>query len=320
MSDSAAVLRSSLEKTNYTKLSRLIIDGGTLALQKVLNDAILPPANLHAALKTNLTTLQALKKKKILSKNQWNLLFPPGGAPPDAKQFDITLTFLLIRNICGILPPASGWNSEPPAADKSFEANLVRVKFFRNELGHVPTTAIDTPSFENQWLKVSDALVRLGLGWSEIDRLKNTPIDEGQVNTCHDMCCKSNVNVQEEKNVFLVNKYPTPHITQEAQKALSPLLHYLTRYILFLVPSYLPPINLFTPVSSSLFTFSPHEHAPCFSHLLELHVYLRLPIPLRKTVEDGDGNFGKTIKLITDTKKRRTWICEIKLMCRPAFV
>ena len=26
--------------------------------------------------------------------------------------------------------------------------------------------------------------------------------------------------------------------------------------------------------------------------------------PLNKTVEDGDGNFGKTIKLITQDKKR----------------
>ena len=32
----------------------------------------------------------------------------------------------------------------------------------------------------------------------------------------------------------------------------------------------------------------------------------------RKTVEDGDGNVGKTITLITQDKKR-TWICEIRL-------
>ena len=38
---------------------------------------------------------------------------------------------------------------------------------------------------------------------------------------------------------------------------------------------------------------------------------------LRKTVEDGDGIVGKTIKLITQDKKR-TWICEIKLTFVPS--
>ena len=32
--------------------------------------------------------------------------------------------------------------------------------------------------------------------------------------------------------------------------------------------------------TSSSFNFSPRKHAPCFSHLLKLHVYLRFPIPL----------------------------------------
>ena len=36
---------------------------------------------------------------------------------------------------------------------------------------------------------------------------------------------------------------------------------------------------------------------------------------LRKTVEDGDGNFGKTIKLITEDKKRT---CEIRLTFVPS--
>ena len=38
--------------------------------------------------------------------------------------------------------------------------------------------------------------------------------------------------------------------------------------------------NLFTSICSSSFNFSPCKRAPCFSHLLELHVYLRFPILL----------------------------------------
>ena len=70
------------------------------------------------------------------------------------------------------------------------------------------------------------------------------------------------------------------HIPTNSLRALSPLPHYLTRYVSLLVPFYSPSINIFTSISSSLFTFSPHKCTPCFSHLLELHVYLRFPIPL----------------------------------------
>ena len=62
-------------------------------------------------------------------------------------------------------------------------------------------------------------------------------------------------------------------------RALSLLPHYLTWYALFLVFFYLPSIDLFTSIFSSLFTFCPHKCALCFSHLLELHVHLRFPIP-----------------------------------------
>ena len=55
----------------------------------------------------------------------------------------------------------------------SLEANLVRIKFFRNELyGHVATTAINTPTFSALWQEISAALVTLGLHRAEIDRLK----------------------------------------------------------------------------------------------------------------------------------------------------
>ena len=68
------------------------------------------------------------------------------------------------------------------------------------------------------------------------------------------------------------------HIPTNILRALSPLLHFFIPYVLFLVPFYSPSVNPFTSISSSLFNFSPRKRAPCFSHLLELHVYLRFPI------------------------------------------
>ena len=170
---SPSPLASSLEKTNGVKLSRLLIDGGTTVLRKIF-DRYHPPANLLADLNANYHTLNNLLRRRVLHKAQWDLLFPPGGATPDSNTFDITLLFLLLTSICGLSPPPSGWHTKPLPSDTSVEANLARIKFFRNELyGHVTSTGIDTPTFSALWLELSAALVALGsLPQAEIDRLK----------------------------------------------------------------------------------------------------------------------------------------------------
>ena len=165
-------LASSVEKTNGAKLSRLLIDGGTTVLRKSF-DGHHPPVNLAADLNTNRSILSNLLHKKVLHKPQWNKLFPPGGVVPDSKTFDISLLCLLLTKICGLTPPPSGWHTKPPPSDASHEANLARVKFYRNVLyGHVTTTGVDTPTFSALWTEISGVLVSLGLDQTEVDKLK----------------------------------------------------------------------------------------------------------------------------------------------------
>jgi len=165
-------LASSVGKTNGAKLSRLLIDGGSTVLRRIF-DSHHPPANLSADLNANYHTLNNLLRRRVLHKPQWDLLFPPCGATPDSNTFDITLLFLLLTNICGLSPPPSGWHTKPPLSDTSVEANLARIKFFRNKLyGHVTSTGINTPTFSALWLEISAVLVALGFPQAEIDRLK----------------------------------------------------------------------------------------------------------------------------------------------------
>ena len=145
-------LASSVEKTNGNKLSRLLIDGGTTVLKNIF-DYYYPPANLAANLSSRHIhpILTRLRRRNILNGSQWDKLFPPpGGGTPNSINFDITLLFLLLTNICGLSPPPSGsWNKMPPASDTSREANLTRMKYYRNVLyGHVTTTGIPTPVFD----------------------------------------------------------------------------------------------------------------------------------------------------------------------------
>ena len=165
-------LASSVEKTNGAKLSRLLIDGGTTVLRKIF-DGHHPPVNLIIDLNANYPILNNLLSRRVLNGHQWDKLFPPGGVPPDSNTFDITLLFLLLTKICGLTPPPSGWHTKPPSSDTSHEANLARVKFYRNILyGHVTTTGVDTPTFSALWTEISGVLVSLGLGQAEVDRLK----------------------------------------------------------------------------------------------------------------------------------------------------
>ena len=179
-----STLASSVEKTNGNKLSRLLIDGGTTVLRNIF-DYYHPPANLAANLSSRHIhpILTRLRHRNILNGVQWDKLFPPpGGGPPNSINFDITLLFLLLRNICGLSPPLSGWDRMPPASDTSFEANLARMKYHRNVLyGHVTSTGIQTSVFDGKWQEVSSVLVSLGLSQSEVDRLKREPCGEDYV-------------------------------------------------------------------------------------------------------------------------------------------
>ena len=181
MAAAPSPLASSVEKTNGAKLSRLLIDGGTTVLRDVF-DRYHPPGHLAAGLNANYLTLNTLKTRKVLHQPQWDLLFPPGGATPDSKTFDITLLFLLLTNICGLSPPLSGWHKPPPSSDTSLEANLTRIKLYRNELyGHVTSTGVQTAVFNIKWREISTFLVALGLNPVEVVRLKSAPCGEDYI-------------------------------------------------------------------------------------------------------------------------------------------
>ena len=124
-------------------------------------------------LNANYPILNNLLRRRVLNRQQWRKLFPSGRVAPDSNTFDITLLFLLLTKICGLTPPPSGWHTKPLSSDTSHEANLARVKSYRNTLyGHVTTTGVDTPTFSALWAEISGVLVSLGLDQAEVDRLK----------------------------------------------------------------------------------------------------------------------------------------------------
>lgn len=217
-------LAGSLQKTNGAKLSRLLIDGGTTILRNVF-DHHHPPANLAAGLNAKKSILGHLKHRRILNADQWDKLFPPGGAAPDSNTFDITLLFLLLTNICGLSPPLSGWHKMPPSSDTSLEANLARIKAYRNELyGHVTTTGIQTVAFNVKWQEVSAVLVSLGLSQSEVDRLKAEPSVEDYIDAVTEWM-KSEEEIKPQLNELLQNQQDQHSTLKTTQKAVEEVRH-----------------------------------------------------------------------------------------------
>ena len=163
------------EKANFTRLSRLLVDKGTEALRNTF-DGIHPPARLPVVLNTNKKSLLRLKFK-VVNTSQWALLYPPSGDLPNSKNFDVTLLTILFRNICGFAPPSTGWDVIPVDTDRSVQANIVRLKCFRNNAyAHVTTTKVNNATFESLWKKISQSLVELGIPQNDINELKTCPL------------------------------------------------------------------------------------------------------------------------------------------------
>ena len=156
-------------KANFSRVCQLLVDKGGDALRDALH-AIHPPSTLAAVLNANKSILQ---QTSAINHSQWNVLFPTSGAAPDSNDYDITLLTILLRNICGLPSPATGWNVMPPAGDTSKSADVVRIKLFRNEVcGHTARAQLDNAKFETLWQEVSKPLTRLGIPQKDIDEIK----------------------------------------------------------------------------------------------------------------------------------------------------
>ena len=180
MASAPLLAPSSKETTNYARLCRLLVDGGTKALRYTF-DKFHSPANLFNVLKAGSaehSTVQSLRKKKIINATQWGKLYPSPPSSVTSKDFDITLLMVLLRNICGLAAPTTGWDSLPPASDTSVEANIARVKYYRNSVyGHASQASVDNPTFNSLWQGVSAALIVLGVDAAAIRKLKTETMD-----------------------------------------------------------------------------------------------------------------------------------------------
>ena len=161
-------LQSTSLKANFHRLTRLLMRGGVQLLRETL-DSIHSPADLPLRLAD--PAIQAQLKGAGLTRPERACLYPSTGVYGKSKDFDITLIFKLFRTICSLTPPPGprGWDNLPNRSDHTLVADLVRIKYYRNEIyGHRPTIAdID---FTRLWEEIREALLRIATNVSPSKR------------------------------------------------------------------------------------------------------------------------------------------------------
>ena len=164
LEDAEEVLRPTKSKANFQRLTRLLMSGGAVFLREIF-DSIHSPANLPTTL--NDPSVERKLRTAKLTRPDWNCLYPSPGVFGKSSDFDISLTFRLLRTICNLTPPPTGWDSLPNDSDHTLGADLVRIKYYRNEVyGHSRNLEIQDDRFIDLWGKISEALLRIAANLS----------------------------------------------------------------------------------------------------------------------------------------------------------
>ena len=165
------------EMTNINRVSRLLMGPCTDQLRDLLRFYIIP-ANFN-------TVIQTVKSRlPRLTEPQRKLILPDSGVySGNYDDMDISLLYILLRNICRIKAHNKGWGNTPDSADRSVSANIERLRLARNRCGH-STGGMSNAEFNQVWSEIRASVVdldmALGIGnkYKEaVDFIRNDTMD-----------------------------------------------------------------------------------------------------------------------------------------------
>ena len=174
------------EKQNGIRLGVLICDIATEALRNVFHDTFFfprDPKKLFDRLKSFSKDLEKLKRPrgKVLSNEEWEILFPPE-EETFSEKFDLTLLVVLLRTCGKLQSPRTGWDEIPDEHDRCLGASVVRLRKLRNELrAHVTTTDVTKTEFQEKWKKIEPVLLDLGCSRAVLNQVRYEPLTADQL-------------------------------------------------------------------------------------------------------------------------------------------
>ncbi|XP_062594182.1 uncharacterized protein LOC134255675 [Saccostrea cucullata] len=143
---------STPQTTNLARISRLILGPCADVMRDVLIKEV-PATDLSKAVKTWLKT----QKRNPLFNSQTDLIFPsPSNIyTGDYSDMDISLLYILLRNVTTLKAHSKGWGNDPDPTDRSVSANIERLRLIRNKYyGHAVQISLPDSDFQSEFSNI----------------------------------------------------------------------------------------------------------------------------------------------------------------------
>lgn len=142
---------------NFMCCAIACVDLINLPLIDILTSCIKPEKLYNKLSNSSLTT-----GKNKLREDQLKICFIPPPDLPNYKDFDVSLLYTLIRNLCPSVKPTQGWGIELIDSDTQVGDDIERLRLFRNTYyGHADSTIIPDDVFEDLWTGLKSVIQRL---------------------------------------------------------------------------------------------------------------------------------------------------------------
>jgi hypothetical protein len=146
---------STPETTNANRVNRVVLGPCTDGLRDILRHYV--PLNTFSRV-INLKKLSLPR----LTADQRDLILPRhGNYSGNYNDMDISLLYILLRNIAIIPAHSNGWGNDPQPSDTSLSANIERIRTIRNRCVHSSLPFMSNFDFNSVWSTIRSAMVDL---------------------------------------------------------------------------------------------------------------------------------------------------------------
>ncbi|KAL3889773.1 hypothetical protein ACJMK2_002101 [Sinanodonta woodiana] len=159
------------EHMNHARIYVALVTVCTNALREILLTHVPKPyTNIYKAIyakKADLTkkpqTRRGQCQNALLLPDQCQVVFPDPSIQyvASVNQFDITLLYILIRNVSTVSASLMNWGNDPiekPFRDRCLGASVERIRLYRNQIGHSMDGKLSQKDFEKYWNNIDAVL------------------------------------------------------------------------------------------------------------------------------------------------------------------
>ncbi|CAG2233587.1 unnamed protein product [Mytilus edulis] len=201
-----ADIQERINRHNHLKLIQLITNFAKNVLVDVLKER-LPVAEFRYA-------FSGMKDRilPLLDNHERQLLYPDKEHyKGDLSDLDISLLYIILRNLNTICPHKNGWGNTPNDDDQCLSANIERIRIFKNRyVSHCPFCSLNEEDFLKTWKEIRQCIIQVGgnVFTNKIDSLLtseiNPVIEEELCNTIERLKAAER---QYEKNTTRIEEY-----------------------------------------------------------------------------------------------------------------